>query len=285
MSRHALFAALAAREQESSTVISPGLAVPHVVTEGDRFPSVVGNVTPETFGEQDRQFQELQLNLIKVHVVSEVYGADCFERSILRAPSVELKMRMARTVMEEYGHHLRFRGLFEELGIDWREFCKDKDHLTTFDVPIDSWVDQMVFLALVDRAAAHQFRHFVKSPYEPFRRACQETLNEEYGHVGFGMDGVQELLAAAEGRAEVEQAVWKWLPVGLASFGGDRSEANRRYRYWGFKSETNEAMKEAYFGQVHAIITRDWGIEIPDTVAAFLEAVGDRYPKELRYGG
>jgi len=41
----------------------------------------IGNVTPETFGEQDRQFQELQLNLIKVHVVSEVYGADCFERS------------------------------------------------------------------------------------------------------------------------------------------------------------------------------------------------------------
>ena len=105
----------------------------------------------------------------------------------------------------------------------------------------------MVFLALVDRAAAHQFRHFVKSPYEPFRRACQETLKEEYGHVGLGMDGVKDLLRTAEGRAEVEQAVRKWLPVGLASFGGDRSRTNERFRHWGLKSDTNEGMRETYY--------------------------------------
>lgn len=233
----------------------------------------IPNVTPENFWEQDEEFRELQLNLIKIHVVSEEFGADCFEASILRAPTPELKMRMAKTVMEEYGHHLRFRELLDGLGLDWREFTEDKGHLTTFDVPIETWTDQMVFLALVDRAAAHQFRHFVKSPYAPFRKACQDTLNEEYGHVGLGMDGVKALLETEEGRREVEAVVPKWLKVGLASFGSDNSRSNARYRHWGFKTDTNKNMREAFYKQVHAFITRDWGIDIPEEPQPFMDMI------------
>jgi len=235
----------------------------------------IGNVTPETVWEQDEEFRDILFNLINIHVVSEDYGADMFEGSILKAPTPELKMRMAKTVMEEYGHHLRFRGLFDELDIDWKEYAKGKEHLTTFDVPIDNWADQAVFLAVVDRAAAHQFRQFVKCPYEPFRRASQETLNEEYGHVGLGMDCVKEKLAESGGKAEVEAAVWKWLRVGLESFGADGSRSNERFRFWGFKTATNEEMKEIYYAQVHAFITKDWGIEIPGTYSAFLSAAAE----------
>ncbi len=245
----------------------------------------IGNVTPENLWEQDEEFREILFNLIKIHVVSEDFGADVFERSILRAPTPELKMRMSKTVMEEYGHHIRFRGLLDELDIDWKEFCKDKMHLTTFDVPIEDWSDQVVFLALVDRAAAHQFRHFVKSPYEPFRRACQATLNEEYGHVGFGMDGVKAMLEEPGGRETVEKAVWKWLPVGLASFGNDVSRTSDRYRYWGFKTASNVEMKTAYYEQVRAFVAKDWGIEIPETYTEFMEQAGERVPKELTHLG
>lgn len=230
----------------------------------------IGNVTPETFFSQDDEFKKHQLNIIAIHVVSEEFGADTFEQSILRAPTADMKMRMAKTVMEEYGHHIRFRKLLEELKLDWQEVTKNKSHLTTFDVPINTWADQMAFLALVDRAAAHQFRHFIKSPYEPFRRACQETLNEEYGHVGLGMDGVKELLRTAKGKAEVADAVMKWLPVGLASFGGPNSKTNARYRHWGLKSDTNEGMRETYYQQVKAFITKDWGVPLPETADEFI---------------
>ncbi len=248
------------------------MSVTEAVTYGE---AGIPNVTPETFWDQDEEFRDLQLNLIKIHVVSEDYGADCFEPSILRAPTPEAKMRMAKTVAEEYGHHLRFRALLDELGLDWREFSAGKDHLTTFDTPIDDWADQMVFLALVDRAAAHQFRQFVKSPYAPFRQACRDTLNEEYGHVGFGMDGVKDLLETPEGRAAVEAAVPKWLGVGLASFGADRSRTNDRYRYWGFKTETNAAMRAAYYRQVRAFAARDWGIELAGDPAVYTAAAGE----------
>jgi ring-1,2-phenylacetyl-CoA epoxidase subunit PaaA len=231
----------------------------------------IGNVTPDNFWDQPEEFREIMLNLIKIHVVSEDHGADVFERS----------MRMAKTVMEEYGHHVRFRELLEPLGIDWQDFSEDKDHLSTFDVPIHSWCDQMVFLALVDRAAAHQFRHFVKCAYEPFRKACQDTLNEEYGHVGFGMDSVKDLLETEEGRRDVEAAIWKWLPVGLGSFGGDNSKTNARYRHWGFKSESNEVMRKTFFDQVYAFITKDWGIEIPNDMTAFME----KMPDQVVYAG
>jgi len=243
----------------------------------------IGNVTPENFMEQDEDFRDLVLNLIKIHVVSEDFGADVFESSILKAPTPDLKMRMTKTVMEEYGHHLRFRALFDDLGIDWREYCQDKGHLTTFDTPIEDWADQVVFLALVDRAAAHQFRHFVKCPYEPFRKASQDTLNEEYGHVGLGMDCVKEMLAEPGGAEMLEPKIWKWLAVGLISFGNDKSRSNDRYRYWGFKSETNAEMKRIYYEQVHAFVTKDWGIEIPATYQDFEAGLGDAAPKAAIY--
>ena len=55
----------------------------------------------------------------------------------------------------------------------------------------------------------------------------------------------------------------KWLPVGLRSFGGDRSKSNERYRYWGIKSRTNEEMRAEYFAEVMAIIRGKWGIAVP----------------------
>lgn len=247
----------------------------------------IGNVTAASFRQQDPEFQALIRNLIDIHVVSEDYGADCFEVSILRGPTPEMKQRMAKTVMEEYGHHLRFRRLLEELGVDWRETMKAKEHLSTFDTPIKTWADQMVFLALVDRAAAYQFEEFIHSPYEPFRVACVETLKEEHGHVGFGMKGTKDLLATEQGRREVADAVRAWLPVGLQSFGGDGSRSNARYRYWGIKRRTNEAMRAEYFAEVMPIITERWRVAVPTRLEDWwtgkaAQAAGDA---GYKYGG
>lgn len=222
------------------------------------------SISAAEFKDQDPEFRDAILNLINIHVVSELYGADCFERSILRAPTPEMKMRMAKTVMEEYGHHLRFKKLMDELGYDWEEYARKKGHLTTFDTPIGNWADQAVFLAIVDRAAAHQFRHFVQAPYEPFRRAAQDTLKEEYGHVGLGMDAVKELLQTPGGRAEVETALRKWVRVGLQSFGADGSKKNAMYRRWGIKQDSNENMRAAYYEQIRGFIQKDWGIDLPE---------------------
>jgi 1,2-phenylacetyl-CoA epoxidase catalytic subunit len=97
------------------------------------------------------------------------------------------------------------------------------------------------------------------------------------------MDGVKDLLRTAEGRAEVEQAVHKWLPVGLASFGGDKSRTNERFRHWGLKSDTNEGMRETYYQQVKAFITKDWGVPLPDTSDAFITQLGGSLTQHAIY--
>lgn len=234
-----------------------------------------GSVTPQNFNAQDPEFKNAILNLINIHVVSELYGADCFEKSILRAPTPEFKMRMAKTCMEEYGHHLRYRRLMDELGIDWYEYAKTKGHLTTFDTPIESWTDQAVFLALVDRSAAHQFRHFINAPYEPFQRAAQETLQEEYGHVGFGMDAVKELLKTPEGRNEVESVLLKWVRIGLETFGASKSHKNDLYRKWGIKQGTNESMRAIYYAQIRGVVNQDWGFNLPEDYQQLMGTVRD----------
>ena len=58
----------------------------------------IPNVEPANFRQQDPEFQELVLDLINIHVVSEDYGADCFERSILRGPTPEFKQRMSAPI-------------------------------------------------------------------------------------------------------------------------------------------------------------------------------------------
>ena len=68
---------------------------------------------------------------------------------------------------------------------------------------------------------------------------------------------------APDGREQVKAAVMKWLPVGLQSFGADRSKSNERYRYWGIKSRTNEEMRREYFAEVMPIIREKWGIDVP----------------------
>ena len=86
------------------------------------------------------------------------------------------------------------------------------------------------------------------------------------------MDSVKEMLETPEGRAAVEAAVPKWLKVGLASFGSDRSRTNDRYRYWGFKTETNAAMRAAYYRQIRAFVSRDWGIDLAEDPAVYMDA-------------
>ena len=44
-------------------------------------------------------------------------------------------------------------------------------------------------------------------------------------------------------------------------------------------------MKTAYYEQVRAFVSKDWGIEIPETYTEFMEQAGEQVPKELTHIG
>src|SRR6202140_3843885 len=56
--------------------------------------------------------------IVRSHAVNELYGAQVFdEPAIALAPTPYAKWLTCRVAMEEYGHHVRFRELGEQMGI------------------------------------------------------------------------------------------------------------------------------------------------------------------------
>ena len=225
----------------------------------DRFEGVVRG--REEFKAMSQEYQELVQNILTIHTVSELYGADRFYPSVQYAPTPRGKWNMARIVMEEYGHHLRFARLQEEIGVDISKL--DKAPLSIFEPSIDSWTEQMMFLAVVDRAARLQFEEFCQSSYLPLREAAQRTLKEEVGHAEYGQSQVGEICSTPEGREEAQQALEKWFPIAVAFFGRAGSRKSAAYQKWGIKRRTNEELRAAFLAEVTAIIERQWGLRVP----------------------
>ena len=67
------------------------------------------------------QPEEYRLAVEKIvisHAVNELYGAQVFDEPAIRfAPTPYAKWLTCRVAMEEYGHHVRFRELGEQIGL------------------------------------------------------------------------------------------------------------------------------------------------------------------------
>ena len=68
------------------------------------------------------EYQTAVRKIVRSHAVNELYGAQVYdEPAIALAPNPYLKWLTCRIAMEEYGHHVRFRQLGEQIGIPEEE--------------------------------------------------------------------------------------------------------------------------------------------------------------------
>src|SRR6266571_4002751 len=81
------------------------------------------------------EFQDAIRKIVRSHAVNELYGAQVFdEKAIALAPTPYAKWLTCRVAMEEYGHHVRFRELGEQIGIPAEEMTPTtKKPLSIFD--------------------------------------------------------------------------------------------------------------------------------------------------------
>ncbi len=220
-----------------------------------------GEVTLEQFASMPAEYQEAVNNILTIHTVSELYGADVFYRWIPLAPTPVDKWRMSQILREEYGHHLRFAKLQAAMGVDVTKLAKNPLTLfTTYDA--ENWAEAMMFLATVDRAARLQFEDFTRASFLPLREVAQSTLKEEIGHAEFGRVRVAELCRDAEARAQVQRGLEKWFPMAVAFFGRSGSPKSDRYRRWGLKRRTNDEMRRDYLEEYTRIVAA-WGLSLP----------------------
>src|SRR5262249_52929667 len=74
--------------------------------------------TVEELKSAPEEYREAVSKLVISHAINELYGAQVFdEPAIALAPTPYAKWLTCRVAMEEYGHHVRFKGLGTQIGI------------------------------------------------------------------------------------------------------------------------------------------------------------------------
>src|SRR5215471_6205231 len=89
------------------------------------------------------EYQTALRKIVRSHAVNELYGAQVFdEPAIALAPTPYAKWLSCRIAMEEYHHHVRFKGLADELGIAPAATDPSaKRPLSIFGFPLKTWAE------------------------------------------------------------------------------------------------------------------------------------------------
>ena len=93
--------------------------------------------------------------------------------------------------------------------------------------------------------------------------AARITMPEEKFHAKFGKDFCMELIRTKNGKAAVQDAVNRYLPITPGFFGASKSRNNEMYLRWGLKSRTNDEMREDFLARVGELVEKDFGLRLP----------------------
>lgn len=226
----------------------------------------------EEFKEQPEEYQEAVRKIVVSHAINELYGSRVYdEPAIALAPTPYAKWLTCRVAMEEYGHHVRFFELGQEIGIADEKMLPevtDKQPLTIFNFNLETWEEFCVIKMVGDLAEILQVEDLVQATFHPLRNLARMTMPEERFHAQFGEDFVTDMIETQEGRAKVQDAVTRIFPMMPAFFGRAKSKNNEIYRKWGLKKRTNEDMRADYLNRARGLVEDKLGLKLPAIEAA-----------------
>lgn len=226
--------------------------------------------TAEELKNAPEEYQTAIRKIVRSHAVNELYGAQVFdEPAIALAPTPYAKWLTCRVAMEEYGHHVRFRELGEQIGIPLDEMVPGgkKKPLSIFEFPLKTWEEFCVIKLLADLAEILQVEDLLHCTFHPLRNLARMTMPEERFHAQFGKDFCTELVTTEEGRARVQDAINRYFPILPAFFGKAGSKNNEIFRKYGIKQRSNEEMLADYLERANGLVA-GLGLKLPDIKAA-----------------
>lgn len=211
------------------------------------------------------EFREAVAKLVISHAINELYGAQVFdEPAIALAPTPYAKWLTCRVAMEEYGHHVRFKQLGEQIGIpEGRMMPSDsKRPLSIFEFPLKTWEEFVTIKLLADLAEILQVEDLLHCAFHPLRNLARATMPEERFHAQFGEDFAAELVKTPEGKARLQDAINRYFPYLPAFFGGSKSRNNEIFRKWNIKLRTNDDMRADFLNRAREV-TAKYGLSLP----------------------
>ncbi len=222
--------------------------------------------TIEEFNKQPEEYQTAVRKIVRSHSINELYGAQAFdEPAIALAPTPYAKWLTCRVAMEEYGHHVRFKELGEQIGLTEAELVPggDKKPLSIFEFPLKTWPEFCVIKLLADLAEILQVEDLLHCTFHPLRNLARMTMPEERFHAQFGEDFCTDLVATAEGRAAVQNGIDRYFPMLPPFFGRSKSPNNALFRKFGIKQRTNEDMRADYVERARQLVEDKLGLTLP----------------------
>jgi 1,2-phenylacetyl-CoA epoxidase catalytic subunit len=191
--------------------------------------------------------------------------------TLARAQDEEEQFWILRMMAEELRHGYQMLHLLVE--DDWSSVSKESSaemvedilSMTTgshvlgaFNIDFDSFVDNVVFCALIDRVGKYQLSMQKVSAYQPMAESMPQMLREEAFHLASGVVPMRRwATSAATGKGFVsmdmlQRAINKWLPRGLEMFGDERGgDTNVRL---GLKPLKNAEAQEQYRDEVGKLL-------------------------------
>jgi ring-1,2-phenylacetyl-CoA epoxidase subunit PaaA len=229
-------------------------------------------VEAKDFHKMPKEYQDLLVRVLTIQADCEIGGPNIYVPEGWtghRAPTPEDLWKMGKTASEEVDHFRKMNRLLNEIGYDaswviWRP--RHERFVEAFRATMPTWGDVAVFGFLMDRVGRYQLEEFIDCSYKPLADILPDILREEEGHVNYGTMKLIELCRTPEGKREAQEALNRWFPLALDSFGQSDSKRSERYIYWGLKRRTNRQQREEFLAEVTPLITK-MGLEVPDPLA------------------
>ena len=226
-------------------------------------------VEARDFPKMDREYQDLLVRVLTIQADCEIGGPNIYVPEGWvghRAPTPEDLWKMGKTATEEVDHFRKMNRLLNEIGHDatwviWRP--REERYVEAFRASMPTWGDVAVFGFLMDRVGRYQLEEFEGCSYKPLEDVLPDILREEVGHVNYGTMKLIELCRTPEGKQEAQEALDRWYPLALDSFGQSESKRSERYIHWGLKRRMNAQQRAEFIAEVTPLIAK-MGLKQPD---------------------
>jgi 1,2-phenylacetyl-CoA epoxidase catalytic subunit len=230
------------------------------------------------------------LGAIRAQASTEFGSIQQHQLTLARAQSEQDQFWVLRMMAEELRHGYQMLHLLlsddwsvvsEQSGADMVEeilSMRTGSHvLGAFNIDFDSFVDNIVFCALIDRVGKYQLSMQKVSAYQPMAESMPQMLREEAFHLATGVVPMRRWAEdAAKGEVYVSMEIIqkhlnKWVPRGLEMFGHEKGGGtNVKY---GLKPMKNAEAQDQYYEEVEKLVrdvnmryvrARDESLSLPD---------------------
>ncbi len=214
---------------------------------------------------------QLLLGAIKAQASTEFGSIQQHREVLARAQEEEEQVWILRMMAEELRHGYQMLHLL--LADDWSvvsqqsgaDMVEEILSMTTgshvlgaFNIAFDSFVDSVVFCALIDRVGKYQLQMQQVSAYKPMAESMPPMLREEAFHLAAGVVPLRRWVQrAADGdlcitMEIIQKTLNKWLPRGLEMFGDERGGASNVRM--GLKPWKNAEAQDLYYDEVAKVV-------------------------------